>query len=108
MALPLDGSSGGGRCLFHWLGGIGGVCGGCRCSAGGPKDCDASFVRWVVVAVAVQKGLHRHLVLCLFRLTLNSPDAVDIVHWVLFLCSICHRGLLQPLWLGNFLVVGAI
>ncbi len=63
------GGGGGGRCLFHWLGGGGGVCGSRRCSAGGPKDCDASSVWWVVVAVAVQKGLHRHLViwvLCLF------------------------------------------
>ncbi len=43
-----------------------------------------------------------------FCLTLNSPDAIDIVHCTLFLCSICRHGLSQPLSLVNFLAVGAI
>jgi hypothetical protein len=37
-----------------------------------------------------------------FCLTLNLPDASEIVHGVLFLCSICHRGLSSAFFVGKF------
>ncbi len=46
---------------------------------------------------------------CVFLgLILNSPDASDIVCCVLSPGSLCHRGQLQPSWMGNLMAVDAV
>jgi hypothetical protein len=74
------------------MGGSGG--GGRECCAGGPK--------WITLA-SFDQGLVSFL-----GLTLNSPDASDIVCCVLSPGSLCHCGQSQPSLMGILMAVDAV